>query len=493
MAEQRNVSENTGADSRSARPGAEGSPSKDLDWMQDLPLDILRRHAGRGPRYTSYPPATAWHDQIGPADLHAALAHASDQAKLGNGKPLSVYAHVPFCPSQCYFCACNVLITPRTDLADAYLDRVDKELDLLAPHLPEVPTTQMHWGGGSPSYLTPAQMRRLLTAIGRKFHFSADAEIALEADPRILTFEHLQELREIGFNRLSMGGQDFDPAVQEAVHRDQSFELTAGFVQQARKVGFSGVNLDFIYGLPKQTLESFARTLQQVLEIRPDRIALYGYAHVPWLKPMQRRFDAESLPDPAMRFKLFQMALQTLSGAGYEFIGMDHFALPDDELAKARRNGTLQRNFMGYTTAAGTDLVGVGLTSISYIGDLFAQNERKLNPYYGAVDSGVLPATRGLRLTAEDQLRSDVIQSLMCNGIVDKAAVERKHGIDFDAHFAKSLQLLQPLAADGLIDLGPDRLTVSDLGRILVRPLAMCFDAWLPAEMSGMQRFSATV
>ncbi len=463
--------------------------------VDDLPIDfsnvaeVLRRHAGHGPRYTSYPPATAWSDAVGPADLRAALQQACTHAPA----PMSVYVHVPFCPSQCYFCACNVLITPRTDLANAYLDRVEREVDMLAPHLPQTATTQVHWGGGSPSYLTPEQMRRLHGILARRFSIVKDAEQAIEADPRITSQAHLEALRDLGFNRLSMGVQDFDSIVQTTIHREQSAELTENFMKSARELGFLSLNVDLIYGLPQQTLESFGKTLARIIEMAPDRIAVYGYAHVPWMKPFQRRFTPESLPDAPQRFALFQLALERLTAAGYDYIGMDHFARPEDELALARKDGTLQRNFMGYTTQGGTNLVGIGLSSISFVDGLYAQNERKLNPYYGLLDRGELPTVRGWQMTADDRVRNDVIQALMCEGVVDKARIGARHGVDFDTYFADGLARLKPLMQDGLLEIDAERLYLTGLGRILVRPVAMCFDAWLPAENATGQRFSATV
>lgn len=454
-----------------------------------LAYDLIQRYAANGPRYTSYPPATSWHNVIDAVDLRMALAHAAEHLQT----PLSLYVHLPFCPSQCWFCACNVLITPRTDLADAYLDHLERELALLGPSLPQAKVAQMHWGGGSPSYLTPPQMRRLSQMLRQWTQFQQDAEIAIEVDPRITTLEHLQTLRELGFNRLSMGVQDFDKGVQKAIHRVQSAEMTQNFAQQCRDVGFKSLNMDLIYGLPGQTPPTMAHTLEKVIEIRPDRIALYGYAHVPWLKPFQRKIDAELIPNAHQRFVLFRTALERLLVAGYQYIGLDHFALPEDELAKARKNGTLQRNFMGYTTVANTNLLGLGLSAISFVQGLYAQNEHKLNPYYAAIDAGQLPVTRGYLLTPEDRLRADVIQALMCVGRVDKRALERRHGVDFDAHFADELRRLRPLQADGLLELLPDAIQATATGTILIRSVAMIFDGHLPRQGAEMQRFSAVV
>lgn len=454
-------------------------------------LAVLKRYAGRGPRYTSYPPATAWSDAVDQQLLIDALA---DLRNKPAGTPTSVYVHLPFCPSQCWFCACNVLITPRTDLQDPYLDAVEKELGLLSKHLPQGnPVVQLHWGGGSPSFLTPTQMRRLMALLRRTFEFDPASEIALEVDPRVTSDEHLATLRELGFNRLSMGVQDVDDEVQEAIHRRQSLELTSQFVERCRAHGFTSLNVDLIYGLPAQTEQSFAHTLQSVMDIGPDRVALYSYAHVPWLKPSQRRIDEARIPGPELRFSLFRMALDRFGAAGYLDIGLDHFARPDDELAKARLDGTLHRNFMGYTTRAGAELIGVGLTSIGQVAGRFIQNEKKLKSYYQMIEEGQLPVTRGYQMTTDDLIRQELIQNLMCQGSIDKRALEARFGIEFDRYFAESLQKLAPYAGDGLVELSADAVTPTALGRVLVRVLAMAFDAHLPKPGEAGPRFSATV
>lgn len=438
-------------------------------------MEILRRHAGRGPRYTSYPPANVWQEQGSDQLLVDGLATLRAQ---GDGD-LSVYVHLPFCPSQCWFCACNVLITPRTDLQDPYLDGVEKELALLKPHLPDAKTVQLHWGGGSPSYLTPVQMRRLMAMLRQTFRIDAAAEIALEVDPRITTEAHLKTLRELGFNRLSMGVQDFDKGVQTAIHRRQSLELTADFVALARSYGFDSLNMDLIYGLPAQSERSFAETLDAVVQLGPDRLALYGYAHVPWLKPSQKRIDETVIPDKELRFGLFKQALDRFGQAGYVDIGLDHFAKPTDALAVARQNGTLQRNFMGYTTQAGTQLLGVGLSSIGLVGGRFVQNEKKLKTWRALIDAGRLPISHGHALTADDQLRGEVIQQLMCQGRADLAALGERFGVDGRVQLADSLDKLKPALQDGLAFWQADTLVLTDLGKLLVRAVAMTFDAYL--------------
>lgn len=455
-----------------------------------LAIDVLKRHAGRGPRYTSYPPVTAWSDAVGPDEYHAALQHARDFAPT---RPQSVYVHLPFCPSHCWFCACNVLITDRTDLADTYLDNVERELELLRPSLSHAPVVQLHWGGGSPSYLTPAQMERLHAMLTRTFLLAPDAEQSIEVDPRITSDDHLTTLRRLGFNRLSMGVQDFDPMVQLAIHRIQTGTLTANFVKKCRQFGFESLSMDLIYGLPRQNRESFAQTLALVCDMAPDRVAVYGYAHVPWLKPLQKSFENHALPGPDLRFELFREALSLFLDEGYAYVGMDHFAKPNDELAIAAQSGTLHRNFMGYTTRAGTDLVSLGMTAISFVDGLYAQNQHKLNPYYRDVTARRLPVTRGWRLTRDDEIRAAVIQDLMCRSRVQKRAVELQFGVQFDSYFADALQALVPLVADGLCVVTADAIEATFLGRVLIRTLAMAFDAHLPQAMDGRARFSATV
>ena len=447
-------------------------------------LAVLRKYAGRGPRYTSYPPANVWREDADQTLLLDGLHEQRHQPAADQ----SLYVHLPFCPSQCWFCACNVLITPRTDLQDPYLDGIEKELALLRPHLNGGQVRQLHWGGGSPSYLTPAQMRRLMALLRRTFHIADNAEIALEVDPRVTTPDHLATLRALGFNRLSMGVQDFDSGVQTAIHRKQSYELTADFVAQCRAHGFDSLNMDLIYGLPAQTPATFAQTVQAVLALAPDRVALYGYAHVPWLKPAQRRMDEASIPDSELRFQLFHHALEAFAARGYADIGLDHFAKPGDALALARQNGTLKRNFMGYTTQAGTDLIGVGLSSIGLVGGRFVQNERKLKSWQQLLAQGKLPVTRGHVLTPDDHLRGTIIAGLMCQGEVDFGQIGRQFQIEWRRVLAESLGKLAEAQRDGLLDWTGDVLTLSRLGRLLVRPVAMTFDAYLGGATAG--RFS---
>lgn len=447
---------------------------------------VLERLLNRGPRYTSYPPATAWHEGVGDADLRRALADQPADAEL------SAYVHLPFCPSHCWFCACNVLITQRTDLQDAYLDHVEHELRTLAPLLPsERKTVQIHWGGGSPSQLSPQQMVRLMTMLRGAFDLQQGAEVAIEVDPRITTLAHLETLRELGFTRLSMGVQDVDPGVQKLINRIQPAELTANFVAQCRQLGFRSLNIDLIYGLPGQTASSLDQTLDAVRAMRPERLAVYGYAHVPWQKPQQKRMDESLIPTGHSRFALFEQMLHGLLDAGYRYIGLDHFALPDDELSRAQDDGTLQRNFMGYSTFAGTQLVGLGLSSIGLVGGTYVQNQRKLKSYQSAADTDLLPIERGYVRTQDDALRDAVIQRLLCLTRVDLDAEASVFGVNAADYFAPELQALAPLEADGLVTREGHVLQLTPLGQVLARPVAMVFDAHLAQATAQGARFSA--
>lgn len=456
--------------------------------------DLLRRYDRPGPRYTSYPTAPQFAAGFGEAELREA-------ALSSNGDPiprrLSLYVHVPFCLSPCFYCGCNRIITRDLSRADTYLARLYREIDLTAALFDrDREVIQLHFGGGTPNFLSPAQLREVVDTLRRQFHFSdsPQRDISIELDPRFISPDEVAELAAIGFNRASLGVQDFDPLVQEAVNRIQSVEQTVAVIDACHASGFKSVNVDLIYGLPKQNLEGFARTLDIVAGVRPDRIAVYSYAHLPELFKAQRQINAEDMPTPETKLALLQLAIEKLTAAGYLYIGMDHFALPDDELAQAQARGGLHRNFMGYTTHADSDLIGLGVSAISHIGDSFSQNPRDLISWQGAIDDGRLPVFRGMRLSEDDQLRADLIQHLMCQGEVPIAALERRYAIDFDDYFADSLEQLQPLAADGLVRLEPGRITVTSQGRLLLRNIAMCFDRYLdkPAAVTA-PRFSRAI
>jgi len=445
-----------------------------------------------GPRYTSYPTAVEFSNAFGEGDYLAKL----DEAAAAAGDPLSLYVHLPFCQARCSFCGCSVIITEKRYVAERYLEYLQRELDMVADRLRgRRRVVQYHWGGGTPTYLHPEQMRALQARVRRHFDLAADAEQAIEVDPRVTTHEHLDVLRELGFNRLSVGVQDFTPAVQDAIGRHQSEAQTRDLYEYARRAGFDSINFDLVYGLPQQTLESFAGTLDSVIALRPDRLAVYSYAHVPWIKGNQKRIELEDLPPAELKFELFSEALEAFVGAGYRQVGMDHFALPADELAEASDARVLHRNFMGYTTRPAPDQLGVGVTSIGDVRGAYAQNTKKLSTYYACLDAGRLPVDRGLRLTPEDTLRRHVITQLMCNFIVDADETGRRFGIDFREHFAAELAVLE--APGGPVTYGFVRVTDAGIevlpsGRRFVRNVCMAFDAYLRRH-AAKPVFSRTV
>lgn len=458
--------------------------------MSVLTADILRRYDKPGPRYTSYPTAVEFHEGVDReryADHLDRAAHAADE-------PLSLYVHLPFCEERCLYCGCNVVVTRRREIAEPYLDAVETEIRGVAERLgPRRRLRQMHWGGGTPTYLTPDQLQRLHRAARDVFTFEPGAEVAIELDPRVTTQEHLDTLHELGFNRLSLGVQDFTPEVQESVNRVQSFDETRQLIDNARRLGFAAVNLDLIYGLPHQTLETFVQTLHQVIELAPDRLAVYSYAHMPWLKVQQRRIPEDTLPSADVKIELIASAIEAFTSAGYLAIGMDHFARPDDELGRALSDGTLWRNFMGYTVRHAPDTVACGMSSIGEVDGAFFQNEKKLIRYQNLVRDGGLAVTRGYVLDADDQLRRYVITALMCAFKLDIAEVEKRFGIDFQTVFAAELEALQGFEEDGLVRVADDRIEVVGNGRLLVRNVCMVFDAYLRRGASEQPRFSRTV
>ena len=456
--------------------------------------DLLRRYDRPGPRYTSYPTAPQFHAGFGERELR-------EVATASNGDPiprrLSLYVHVPFCESPCFYCGCNRIITRDKARGEAYLARLYREIALTAGLFDrDREVIQLHFGGGTPNFLSPAQLRDVVDTLRSHFRFSdaADRDISIELDPRFVDADDIAALGKIGFNRASFGVQDFDPAVQEAVNRIQSVEQTRAVIDACRGNGFRSVNVDLIYGLPNQTPDGFARTLDTVAQMRPDRVAVYGYAHMPHLFKPQKQLNAALLPTPDTRLALLQLAIEKLTAAGYLYIGMDHFALPDDELALAQARGGLHRNFMGYTTHADSDLVGLGVSAISHIGDSFSQNPRDLPSWQAALDEGRLPVFRGMRMNEDDQLRADLIQQLMCQGEIPVAALERRYAIDFAEYFALALDRLAPLAEDGLVRVEEQRIVVTSRGRLLLRNIAMCFDHYLdqPATVAT-PRFSRAI
>ncbi|TXH66527.1 MAG: oxygen-independent coproporphyrinogen III oxidase [Lysobacteraceae bacterium] len=454
--------------------------------------DLLRRYDRPGPRYTSYPTAPQFDSEFGEQALRSAIADS-------NGDPiprrLSLYVHVPFCLSPCFYCGCNRVITRDKRRSDNYLELLYREIGMVAPLFDrDREVIQLHFGGGTPNFLSPEQLRRIVEFLQRQFRFSeaADRDISIELDPRTVLPQDIAELAKAGFNRASLGVQDFNPEVQAAVNRVQGIEQTHAVIDACRSHRFRSINIDLIYGLPNQTIEGFRATLQTVIAMRPDRLAVYSYAHLPDLFKAQRQLDATLLPDAETKLGLLQAAIESLTAAGYLYIGMDHFALPDDELAQAQDRGGLHRNFMGYTTHADSDLIGFGVSAISHIGDTYSQNPREIPAWQAMLEAGRLPVFRGMRLSADDQLRADLIQRLMCQGEVPVSALERRYGIEFPVYFAEALDRLRGLQADGLVQIEPKRISVTAQGRLLLRNIAMCFDRYLQ-QPAATTRFSRAI
>src|SRR5437867_2309897 len=451
--------------------------------------EFLSRYNRPGPRYTSYPTAPVWNDDFGPADLER-VHEAAERAKTS----ASLYMHIPFCESLCLFCACNVVIQKNKSVAPPYLDILKRETERISRSVSkDRPVVQFHWGGGTPTYLTPEQIEDLFGFAREHFQFAPDSEIGIEVDPRVTSRQHLETLRKLGFNRLSMGIQDFHPDVQKAVHRIQPFEMTRDLLFAARELGFDSINVDLIYGLPYQTPETFAHTVEQIISLSPDRIALFSYAHVPWLKKQQGSFIGH-LPEGMVKFEIFRTGLLQFIEAGYVYIGMDHFAKPGDELSLSQQRRTLHRNFQGYTTKAGADLYGMGITAISGIQSAYAQNHRDIPSWQKAVEERGLATMRGYHLSEEDLLRRAVISRLLCHTVVIKDEISREFVIDFDECFAEELRRLEPFREDGLILLNRGAIRATWLGRIFIRNLAMVFDPYLEKQqLTAKPLFSQTL
>jgi len=440
--------------------------------------ETLRRYDVPAPRYTSYPTVPAWTDRVGPTAFAAALRRASRTPKA----PLSTYLHIPFCKERCAFCGCNVVVTRSRSKADRYLETLTREMDTVAALLGERRSlAQIHWGGGTPTYLDERQIETLWTAITDRFRVLPEAEVAIEIDPVVTSRSQLELLRRLGFNRISVGVQDLDPQVQKSIDRVQSVEETRAALDHARALGFKGINFDLIYGLPFQTPKSWARTLEQVLEMRPDRLAVYSFAHVPDVRPNQRRLPVSGLPRGSEKLELFRLAWEALTGAGYQQIGLDHFAVPEDELALAQGRRALGRNFQGYTVQAATEVVAFGASAISDIGGIYAQSPHGLPRYEAAVNRGELAVERGVELTADDVKRRGIISQLMCNFWVDLRGVPG---------FERELSRLAELEREGLLSLRNREVELTALGRIFVRNVATVFDAYLDQQD---QSFSRTV
>jgi oxygen-independent coproporphyrinogen-3 oxidase len=456
--------------------------------------DLVRRYDRPGPRYTSYPTAVQFHDGFREAEYRAAAARTNGATPPS---PLSLYVHVPFCASPCFYCGCTKVITRSREQAENYLTRLYREIELQAELFDrERIVDQLHFGGGTPTFLNPWQLEDLLKKLDWHFSLRKDdqREFSIEIDPRTCEPDTIDLLARAGVNRMSLGIQDFDPEVQVAVNRVQSPEQTFALMDRARAAGYKSVSVDLIYGLPKQDRERFERTLDIVIDARPDRLAVYSYAHLPHMFKPQKRIHAEDLPSGAEKLALLGLTMEKLTSAGYVYIGMDHFALPDDELAVALREGSLHRNFQGYSTHADCDLVALGVSSIGKLGDTYAQNYKTLHDYYQAIDAGHLAVHRGLELNDDDRLRRSVIQSIMCRMRVDFAEVDSAWAVRFEDYFARELAALQPLVADGLLVMHERGFELTPIGHLLMRNVAMCFDAYLPGhQQSDTPRFSRAV
>jgi oxygen-independent coproporphyrinogen-3 oxidase len=452
---------------------------------------LIRRFDKPGPRYTSYPTADRFHLGFD-AKTHAKWLDHRD--RIERDKPLSLYVHLPFCASICYYCACNKVITKDHSKSAKYLDYLEKEIALQTSYLPNSRrVTQMHFGGGTPTFLNAAELSRLMRMLRENFDFAEDGEYAIEIDPRSADEKIIHLLADLGFNRMSIGVQDFDPEVQKAVHRIQPAEMTMATLATARACGFRSINLDLIYGLPRQTIQGFQATLDRVLEASPDRIALYSYAHLPERFKPQRRIHLEDMPSAEAKLEIMLMAINRLLDEGYQYIGMDHFARVDDELAIAQRNGSLHRNFQGYTTQADCDLLALGVSSISKIGASFSQNMKTLEEYYEALDRGVLPITRGFELNADDLIRRDVIMDLMCQGSLSMKTIEDTHGIQFETYFAAELdQLKTQFVPEDIVEIADRRMIIPPKGRFFLRGIAMVFDQYFQSQINP-NRFSKLI
>jgi oxygen-independent coproporphyrinogen III oxidase len=462
-----------------------------LSQAVEFDLNLLKKYDRPVPRYTSYPPATELKEEFAEIDFKTAIA-------VGNYKqtPLSLYCHIPFCETACYFCGCNTVITQRKEVAEPYLGYLGRNIRQVADLIDgDRQVHQLHWGGGTPNYLTPQQVERLWTTINNHFRFAPDAEISIEVNPRFLEKDYVFLLRDLGFNRISFGIQDFNPRVQEAVNRVQPEAMLFEAMEWIRAAGFESVNVDLIYGLPYQTLDTFKHTIHKTTQLNPDRIAVFNFAYVPWMKPIQKRIPQAALPPASEKLSILQMTIEELTGDGYVFIGMDHFAKPNDELAIAQREGQLHRNFQGYTTQPESDLLGFGMTSISMLQDVYIQNHKRMRSYYRSIDNQELPIERGVTLSKDDIIRRTIIMELMCQFQLSKNDIEEKYHLsfdqDFEEYFAKERYDLRLLEADGLIHLSPNQIQVTPIGRLLIRNIAAAFDAYLRTQQ--IKQFSKAV
>lgn len=452
--------------------------------------ELVEKYDKAGPRYTSYPTAPEWNEAYGPDGYAIALQEAS----VHIDEPLSFYLHIPFCRKRCWFCGCTTMVASTPDAIDSYIDCVEREVAMISAHLGgRRKVSQFHWGGGTPSFLTDSQTVRAYEIFSGEFEILQDAEISIELDPRTTTPERVALLLSLGFNRLSMGVQDFAPDVQSAIGRNQDAALVITLYQTCRQAGFESVNFDLVYGLPMQTPDGFRQTLDRTIELRPDRVALYSYAHLPSRQPNQRAIDDTTLPTAQVKSELFSLARARFLESGYVQIGMDHFVLPDDELARAAERGKLRRNFMGYTVNAARDWIGVGMSSISYVSDNFAQNASEIDLYSAAIDKGEFAVYRGMKLSKDDLIRQHAIMEIMCNFRLDFAEADRKFGVSVANYLQNEIAELSPFADDGLLTVDSDGITVTPSGRLFVRNIAMVFDAYLKKAGKPKAQFSRTI
>ena len=449
---------------------------------------LIKRYDKTGPRYTSYPTAIQFHENFGEPEYKMA-AKATDSQR-----PLSLYFHLPFCSKVCFFCGCNKVVTKFRDRAAPYLNRLHKEIELQAALFDgNRPVDQLHWGGGTPTFISHDEMKQLMAVTRQHFNLHDDdsGEYSIEIDPREINTETMEVLRSIGFNRISLGVQDFDPQVQKAVNRIQPIEMTSSAILDSRKLGFKSISVDLIYGLPFQSVESFNDTLDKIIELDPDRLSVFNYAHLPEMFKPQRRINAEDLPEPSVKLEILRQAINKLTDAGYVYIGMDHFAKPDDELAVAQREGNLYRNFQGYSTHADCDLIAMGITAIGKVGNSFSQNVKSLEAYYECIDDNRIPVYRGMTLSDDDLLRQAVISQLICHFELDMSTIEEKFGIQFKQYFARELTELEQMQTDGLLTLGDENISVLPAGHLLIRNICMVFDRYLREQQH--QAFSKVI
>lgn len=459
-----------------------------FDNRVEFDANLIQRYAGSGPRYTSYPTAMEFSPAVD-EKTYIEWVRASNVI----ARPLSLYVHIPFCAHVCYYCACNKIVTANRSKAEPYLESLFREIRLQASLVePGRRVEQLHWGGGTPTFLSDQQMCDLMRVLGENFYLLEDdsGEYSIEVDPRELREDTLAILREIGFNRVSLGVQDFNQEVQQAVHRLQTGEQTLSALEQARRLGFRSINIDLMYGLPMQTVASFSETLDAVIEARPERLSVFNYAHLPERFKPQRRIRREDLPSPADKLEILSLTIDKLTGAGYQYIGMDHFALADDELALAQRDGSLHRNFQGYSTHADADLIGMGVSSIGAMPGGFSQNHTALDDYYRDIEASRLPIARGVALNDDDRLRGDVIQQLICNNRLDTGLMESRYGIRFADYFSDELARLAGMAGDGLVEVTPAQLLVTARGRLLIRNICKVFDHY---RNDSEQQFSKMI